>query len=205
MPTKRPSWSNSLYNSFRGVGSPGGMLDPRAMAGNELPNSQSDPRMMAAAAQFIPGIGDAVGAISDAGMYATDPSSRTPLNGLLSLAALAPGIPSAAGKMKPLLSKPFLSMSQKREALRFWVQESGSLKQAAKDLRAASKNAPELRDVVEYADDMDGILRFHRADDTGAKLRKWLRSQRNPDLSLAAEIDMIESGAKKIPRHPGGW
>jgi hypothetical protein len=42
-------------------------------------------------------------------------------------------------------------------------------------------------------------------DDSGGKLRKWLRSQKNPDLSLAAEIDMIESGAKKIPRHPGGW
>lgn len=41
--------------------------------------------------------GDVVGLLADAGGYAADPSSLTPARGLLSLAALAPGIPRAKG------------------------------------------------------------------------------------------------------------
>jgi hypothetical protein len=68
-------------------------LDPRAMAGGKLPNHQSDPKMMSAAAQFVPGVGDAIGLLSDAAGYIQNPQSLTPASGLLSLAALAPGIP----------------------------------------------------------------------------------------------------------------
>jgi hypothetical protein len=39
--------------------------------------------------------GDVVGAVADAAGYAADPSSLTPMRGLLSLAALAPGIPAS--------------------------------------------------------------------------------------------------------------
>jgi hypothetical protein len=48
---------------------------------------------LASTLAFVPGVGDLAGLAADADMYATDPSSRTLGNGLLSLAALVPGIP----------------------------------------------------------------------------------------------------------------
>lgn len=43
---------------------------------------------------FVPILGDAAGLAADANMYATDPGSRNWKNGLLSLAALLPGVPA---------------------------------------------------------------------------------------------------------------
>ena len=75
-------------------------LDPRAMAGRGLPNQQSSPRAMTAAASMVPGVGDAIGLLSDASGFVQDPKSLTPATGLLSLAGLVPGVPSWGGKMK---------------------------------------------------------------------------------------------------------
>lgn len=82
-------------------------LDPRAMAGGKLPNAQSDPKMMAAAASFAPVVGDVVGLLSDAAGYAKDPSSLTPASGLLSMAGLLPMVPSA--NMFKQIKRPFAS------------------------------------------------------------------------------------------------
>ena len=76
-------------------------LDPRAMAGQGLPNQQSSPRAMTAAASFVPGVGDAIGLLSDASGYVQNPKSLTPLTGLLSLAGVLPFVP-AVSKFKPM-------------------------------------------------------------------------------------------------------
>ncbi len=68
-------------------------LDPRAMAGRGLPNSQSSPRAMTAAASFVPGVGDAIGLLADTSDYIKNPKSLTLTSGLLSLAGMVPGIP----------------------------------------------------------------------------------------------------------------
>jgi hypothetical protein len=49
---------------------------------------------LAYATAFVPGLGDLAGLAADAGMYADDPKSRNWKNGLLSLAALLPGVPA---------------------------------------------------------------------------------------------------------------
>jgi hypothetical protein len=49
---------------------------------------------LASTLAFVPGLGDLAGLAADADMYATDPKSRNWKNGLLTLAALLPGVPT---------------------------------------------------------------------------------------------------------------
>lgn len=59
------------------------------IAGKPFP----DPRVYARGAEFVPGVGDAVGLGQDVRGYAESPNSLTPWAGLLSLAGLIPGVP----------------------------------------------------------------------------------------------------------------
>lgn len=73
------------------VGAPGGLLAPKPV---KTKNALTG---LLAAGSMVPGVGDAVGLLGDAAMYASDPSSRTFMNGLLTAAGTLPLIPSASG------------------------------------------------------------------------------------------------------------
>jgi hypothetical protein len=68
-------------------------IDPRDMAQGLSATQPMNPAVSSALVGAIPGIGDAIGLGQDVANYASDPSSRTWGNGLLSLAALLPGVP----------------------------------------------------------------------------------------------------------------
>ncbi len=163
------------------------------IAGKPFP----DPRVYARGAEFVPGVGDAVGLAQDVRGYVEAPSSLTPWAGLGSLAALAPGVPRMPKAFGPA----------EREALQFWVSEAGSFKRARKELWQTAKATkdPEIRRVAEYADEIDGILRFHKAEDADpASLAKWLNANPvGPDGKAAAKV--LNTERKPPPRHPGGW
>jgi hypothetical protein len=50
----------------------------------------------------LPFVGDGIGLAADAYSYATDPSTRTWPNALLSIASMAPGVPAMVGKKKAI-------------------------------------------------------------------------------------------------------
>jgi hypothetical protein len=169
--------------------------DPRAFAqGMGTAPSEGAARYGAAALPFV---GDAVGLAQDIGGYIQDPGSLTPGAGALSLLGMVPGIPR--------MPKPF--GSAEREALQFWVSETGSLKQARRQLWETAKATkdPEIRRVAEYADEIEGILRFNKAEDADpVSLAKWLKSNPvGPDGKAAAKV--LDTERKPPPRHPGGW
>lgn len=92
---------NSLFDIARNYANglaekPWPYTDPRAFAqGMGTAPSEDAARI---GASFLPGIGDAVGLAQDVAGFYTNPETRSPLNALLSLAALVPAIPSTSGK-----------------------------------------------------------------------------------------------------------
>ena len=86
--------------------------DPRAFAqGMGTAPSQEAANV---GASFLPGIGDAVGFAQDVGGMYTDPRTRTPLNGLLTLAALLPGIPTRVYHGTPAVFDDFSQLAPKQ-------------------------------------------------------------------------------------------
>jgi hypothetical protein len=69
-------------------------MDPRDMAQGLSATQPMPPAVSNALVGMIPGIGDAIGLGQDVANYAADPGSRNWKNGLLTLAALLPGIPA---------------------------------------------------------------------------------------------------------------
>lgn len=80
------------------VGAPGGLLGMASPQRNNTANG------LLSALSMLPGVGDAIGLLNDARMYATDPESRTKLNYLLTTLGALPMVPNAAvvvGKWRP--------------------------------------------------------------------------------------------------------
>ena len=70
------------------------------MSANLFPAKKLSPQQVGLLSAAIPSpFGDALGLLADTAGYIQDPSSLTPGRGLLSLAALAPGIPNRAAIM----------------------------------------------------------------------------------------------------------
>jgi hypothetical protein len=123
-------------------------LDPRSMAGGDLPNSQSSPKAMTAAAQFVPGVGDAIGLLSDAAGYIKNPKSLTPASGLLSLLGVLPMVPNAAMFLGPLAKTADLSALERAKAM----------------LKMGADDAQVWKETGWWVNTHDGVPRFEIDD-----------------------------------------
>ncbi len=89
------------------------------MSANLFPAKKMTPQQVGLLSAAVPSpFGDALGLLADAAGYAQDPKSLTPMSGLLSLAAMIPGIPR---KPKLLSRAEFSKMPD--EALTAYTDE----------------------------------------------------------------------------------
>jgi hypothetical protein len=180
-------------------------LDPRAMAGQGLPNYGSSPQASAAAVGMIPGVGDVTGLLQDGAMYLGDPSSRTKGNAMLTAAGMLPFFPAAAtvknlgfaGRGSPVT----------REAVLTWVlEEGGSVERALSALRK-SPGKKDLEGVRQALEEVDEIIRFNAAEyDDYADLLQDLRQQgrHSVEMKLAYDVAKADPDAymKAVGRRP---
>jgi hypothetical protein len=167
------------------------------MAGRGLPNQQSSPRAMTAAASMVPGVGDAIGLLSDASGYLNDPKSLTPATGLLSLAALVPGIPGGRvfhGSRKRVTSiDPSLLQAR----------DSGFLGRGfyAADSPGMTKGYGRVVSAFDVSDDakvLHAAIRPEDAPDLAKRVRDWVyasgfegASKKGKLAGLEEEADMV--------------
>jgi Large polyvalent protein associated domain 23 len=145
-------------------------LDPRVMAQGET---------MAQGAQYgVPGFGDAMGLVADAGMYATDSSSRNWKNYLLTGLGALPFVPGAA---HAIFAGPLAKTADLTE-----------LERAKAMLRMGATDDDVWRATGWWVNTPDGVPRFE-IDDSAARV--W---GQNPDNLLNNNTPAGEIGREFI-------
>lgn len=157
------------------------------IAGKPFP----DPRVYARGAEFVPGVGDAVGFGQDVRGYVENPSSLTPWAALGSLAALAPAVPNRFSPPGEVVEKIRKAAGGDNDAyleirrIVDGIDSRESMERAKPYLRALFPDYTEV-DVPDYRNDfMAGIWRMvHRGDEIG----------RVPTSDLSKRIRAAASG-----------
>jgi hypothetical protein len=187
---------NSLYDRLN-------KIQPNAMMGKQVDADlrRVTPQNALAMGSMLPGVGDAIGLAGDAYGYATDPSSRTWKNGLLSLAALLPGIPRGL-------------QGEQIDSFKRWFGDSKVVNKAGEpvpmfhgtnaDFAEFSKDKVQSR--YPYSFGMHFTDRTqeanHYADELGGNIRPTYLNARNPLIidtkRLTASMEADENRAEII-------